>query len=183
MSVSSRIVDPSFPSFSICSERAEHAVGIEQLYDRCFGPGRYAKTAERLREGNQSLIDMCKVAVDDDGIVVGAVRLWPLQVGQTGRAVFVGPVAVDNKYRGSRLGLILTQECLALATQAGWPMALLIGDEPYFGKLGFSSIATSDYIPPGYVPPNRLLALELEKGALEKSKGIISVPRVSIPKA
>ncbi len=179
MSASLRVLDPSSPSYTIALEQAEHSVGIEALYDRCFGFGRFAKTAERLREGNQLLSDMSLVAVDANENVVAAVRLWPLQVGDAGRAVFVGPVAVDSLYRGSSLGLILTQQCVDLAKKAGWPMAILIGDEPYFSKIGFQQVSTQAYPAPGYIPEHRLLAIELEDNAILENQGQLSVPLVA----
>ncbi len=181
MSAKFRIVDPAFPSYSILSELPAHDQSIEALYDRCFGPGRFAKTAERLRENNIAMPSLNKVAVDSKGNVIAAVRLWPLQVGETGRAVFVGPVAVDDNYRGSRLGLILTQQCMELAAQAGWPLAILIGDEEYFGKMGFVRVSTKDFPTVGYIPPHRLLAMELSPNALAQNIGALSVPRVSKP--
>ncbi|MFC7291364.1 GNAT family N-acetyltransferase [Hirschia litorea] len=181
MPIKLRIIDPAYPSYSILSELPEHAQSIEALYDRCFGPGRSAKTAERLRENNIALSQLSMVAVDSKGEVVAAVRLWPLQIGASGRAVFVGPVAVDDQYRGSRLGLILTEQCLDLAKQAGWPLAILIGNEGYFGKMGFVKISTSDYPTLGYIPPHKLLAMELKDNALVENVGALSVPRVSKP--
>ncbi|MEC7288822.1 MAG: N-acetyltransferase, partial [Pseudomonadota bacterium] len=54
-----------------------HADAIEALYDRTFGPGHFAKTAERLREGNQSRLDLTRIAVKD-GAVIGVCRMWPV---------------------------------------------------------------------------------------------------------
>jgi predicted N-acetyltransferase YhbS len=56
-----------------------------RLYDEVFGPGRFAKTAERLREGNTKIADASLVALDSDG-VTGVVRVWPVKVGDKGRA-------------------------------------------------------------------------------------------------
>ena len=90
----------------------QHAEAIEALYDRTFGPGHFAKTAERLREGNQSRPDLTRVAVSD-GVVIGVCRIWPIVVGEPRiPAVFVGPVAVDPGFQGQRLGLSVTGEAL-----------------------------------------------------------------------
>ncbi len=181
MSLSLRVIDPNFPSYTITAEKNDHASGNEALYDRCFGYGRFAKTAERLREGNVLLKKLSLVAIDSEGLVIAAVRLWPLQIGETGQAVFVGPVAVDNQYRGSGLGLQMTNQCMELAKQDGWPLAILIGDAGYFSKIGFKRISTDQYPAPGYVPPQRLLALDLKDHALSKIEGPLSVPRAAKP--
>ena len=39
----------------IDAERPEDFDAVEALIDAAFGPGRYAKSAERLREGNHQL--------------------------------------------------------------------------------------------------------------------------------
>ena len=44
--------------FSILPETPDDAVAIERLHERTFGPGRYAKSAYRLREGADHLPDL-----------------------------------------------------------------------------------------------------------------------------
>ena len=46
---------------------AVHAAAIETLFDATFGPGHFAKTAERLREFSRSLPEISRVAVLDRG--------------------------------------------------------------------------------------------------------------------
>ena len=114
-----------------------HAKAIESLFDATFGPGHFAKTAERLREFSASLPMISRVAVLD-GEVIGVCRVWPLRVGEAGaRALFYGPVAVAPSHRGSRLGLSVTGEALEAGEKAGWPAAILIGAPAYFGEIGF----------------------------------------------
>ena len=56
---------------------SQDADAIEALYDRTFGPGHFAKTAERLREGNASLPDITRVAVEDGRLIgVGIVDVF-----------------------------------------------------------------------------------------------------------
>ena len=38
-------------SLTILPETSDDAVAIDRLHERTFGPGRYAKTAYRIREG------------------------------------------------------------------------------------------------------------------------------------
>jgi predicted N-acetyltransferase YhbS len=38
-------------ALTILPETADDAVAIERLHERTFGPGRYARTAYRIREG------------------------------------------------------------------------------------------------------------------------------------
>ena len=151
-----------------------HAEAIEALYDRTFGPGHFAKTAERLREGTQSLPELSRVAVKD-GSVIAVTRLWPLVVGEAAhRAVFVGPVAVDPSFQGQRLGLTVTGEALEAATQAGWPAAVLIGAPRYFSEIGFEVVGKRLSFP-GPQDPERVMVRDLA-GDAHVLEGGIRVP-------
>lgn len=162
-------------ALSIHPDAAEHDAEAEILFDRAFGPGRFAKTAERLREGNHCLRSLSRLAFLD-GRLVAAVKLWPLLVGGAPDVVFVGPVAVDKAHRGAELGLKLTDLCLEAAAAEGWKAALLVGDAPYFGRVGFNRVSVDEFVLPGYVAPHRLLARQLAPGALAGYGGAVSVP-------
>ena len=140
---------------------ALHADAIEALYDRTFGPGHFAKTAERLREGNASLPDITRVAVSDDE-VIGVCRVWPIFVGDARvPALFIGPVAVSPDFQGQRLGLTITGEALEAATKAGWGAAIIIGSTRYFGELGFETVASDRFVFPGPQDMSRVMVRDL----------------------
>lgn len=142
-----------------------HAAAIEALYDRTFGPGHFAKTAERLREGNASRPDLTRIAVSD-GAVIGVCRIWPIVVG-AGKvpAVFVGPVAVEPGFQGQRLGLTVTGEALEAATKAGCGAAVIIGAPQYFGELGFEVVAPDRFTFPGPQDMARVMVRDLAGSA------------------
>jgi predicted N-acetyltransferase YhbS len=50
---------------------------------------------------------------------------------------------------------------------------VLVGDEPYYGKLGFKMIPKGKAKMPGPVDPARLLVCELTKGASKRLSGLI----------
>ncbi|MCH9752142.1 MAG: N-acetyltransferase [Alphaproteobacteria bacterium] len=150
----------------------QHAEAIEALYDRTFGPGHFAKTAERLREGNQSRPDLTRVAVSD-GAVIGVCRIWPIVVGETRvPAVFVGPVAVDPGFQGQRLGLSVTGEALEASTKAGCRAAVIIGSPIYFGELGFTLVAPDRFNFPGPQDMSRVMVRDLSGSADDLSGAI-----------
>ena len=151
----------------------QHAAAIEALYDRTFGPGHFAKTAERLREGNASLPDITRVAVSD-GEVIGVCRVWPSFVG-VGRvpAVFIGPVAVSPDFQGQRLGLTITGEALEAATKAGWGAAIIIGSVQYFSELGFTPVAADRFVFPGPQDMSRVMVRDLA-GDADVLSGLLS---------
>lgn len=144
---------------------ALHAAEIEALYDRTFGPGHFAKTAERLREGNASLPEINRIAVSD-GKIIGVCRVWPIIVGaQSTPSVFIGPVAVDPGFQGQRLGLSITGEALEAATIAGWGAAVIIGAPIYFGELGFEQVDAARFTFPGPQDMARVMVRNLAGSA------------------
>ena len=153
---------------------ARHADAIEALYDRTFGPGHFAKTAERLREGNASVPAVSRVAVSK-GKVIGVCRVWPVRVG-TGQvsALFIGPVAVAPSFQGQRLGLTVTGEALEAATAAGWDAALIIGSPRYFGELGFVQVAPERFSFPGPQDMARVMVRDLASSA-DRLHGAVTV--------
>jgi predicted N-acetyltransferase YhbS len=108
------------------------AAAVEALVLAAFGPGRFAKTAERLRERAHVVAGF--VARDGEA-VIGSVRLWAITVGGA-PALFLGPIAVASDNRKAGLGADLVQACLDHAGETG---VLLVGDLPYFGRFGFMS--------------------------------------------
>jgi predicted N-acetyltransferase YhbS len=111
-------------------EAPADAAAVEGLVLAAFGPGRFAKTAERLRE--RARIAAGFVA-REDGRVIGSVRLWAITVGDA-PALFLGPIAVAPDSRRAGLGADLVQACVEHAGDVG---ILLVGDLPYFGRFGF----------------------------------------------
>ena len=111
-------------------EAPADAAAVEGLVLTAFGPGRFAKTAERLRE--RARIAAGFVA-REDGTVIGSVRLWAITVGGE-PALFLGPIAVSADSRRAGLGADLVQACVDHAGDVG---ILLVGDLPYFGRFGF----------------------------------------------
>ncbi|MGV8929724.1 MAG: GNAT family N-acetyltransferase [Brevundimonas sp.] len=112
------------------TEAAADAAAVEALVLGAFGPGRFAKTAERLRE--RAHIAAGFVARENDE-VIGSVRLWAITVGGE-PALFLGPIAVSTANRRAGLGADLVQACV---DHAGGTGILLVGDLPYFGRFGF----------------------------------------------
>lgn len=139
----------------------QHAEAIEDLFDRTFGPGHFAKTAERLREYSHSLPHINRVALDD-GRVVGVCRVWPLVVGPSRtKALFYGPVAVMPEYRGQLLSLRITEAALEAGKEAGWPAAILIGAPSLFGRIGFTVTPKNQLTFPGPQDQSRVMVKDL----------------------
>lgn len=162
--------------WEIRRERAEDEPRIAALTEAGFGPGRYAKSAYRLREGVHAVTDLSFVAVEN-GILRGSVRFWPIKVGGND-VLLLGPLAVDSTQRGRGIGISLMQAGIAAARDSGWRAILLVGDAPYYSRVGFVKIPPGRLRFPGPVDASRLLGLALADGALEKLSGPIRRARI-----
>jgi len=142
---------------------------IEKLDERAFGPGRYARTAYRLREGvapDLSLSFIARVGT----LLVGANRMTPILVGFT-PALLLGPLTVEPAFRSQGVGERLVKHSLDAAREAGHGLVLLVGDEDYYTRMGFSRVPHGKIVMPGPVDPDRVLYCELRAGALDAASG------------
>ena len=146
---------------------------MDALIAEAFGPGRFVKAAERLRETNRPDLALSFLAWVD-GRAVGCVRMWPVSVGGV-PAVLLGPFAVDAAYRSRGLGAALIERACAAAAEAGHGMVVLVGDGDYFRPLGFAP--APDVRMPGPVDQKRVLARALRPGAADTLAGMVT-PRV-----
>ncbi len=154
-------------------ETAADEAEVMALVDRAFGPGRYAKSAERLREGNRFLPELSMTA-RESGRLVGTVRLWPVRIGDR-PALLLGPIAVDPAARKRGLGAALTERACAAAALAGHGIVVLVGDLGFFERLGFEALAPGRLRLPGPADPGRILVKALQPGVLDDLEGEVSL--------
>ncbi len=151
------------------AERAADVPAIRGLEERAFGPGRYTRSAYRLREGNPhdpSLSFVARVST----LVVGSIRLSRIRIGDR-PALLLGPLIVDPAFHSKGIGRRLIEAATEAARAAGHAVVLLVGDEPYYGRMGFKRLPPGRVNMPGPVDPMRLLALPLIDGALDGLAG------------
>ncbi len=154
---------------TILPETADDAEAIERLHERTFGPGRYAKTAYRLREQVAHRLDLSFTARIGT-LLVGSARLSPVRIGDA-RALLLGPLTVEPAFRERGVGQALIGRALKEAADKGERLVILVGDEPYYGRCGFRRIPRGRVIMPGPVDPARVLVAELVPGAFDGVSG------------
>lgn len=161
------------PPAEICidDERRGDEPAREALLDEAFGPARFAKTSERLREGRLPAEGLALVA-KDRGALIGTLRCWRVDAG--GRpALLLGPLAVAKSHRSLGVGSRLMREALWRAAMLGHKAVLLVGDAPYYARFGFGASLTKGLALPGPVDRARFLAFEIEDGALDEAEGMV----------
>lgn len=140
---------------------------VEALYDLCFAPGREALSSYRLREGVPPVAPLCLI-LRDGGVLAAAIRHWPVRIGRKS-ALLLGPVAVHPTRQGEGLGGWLILESLDRARAEGWARVMLVGDEPYYRRFGFTRLDGVEMPPP--TNPDRVLGVALEPGAWVAVRG------------
>ncbi len=146
---------------------------IAALQALAFSPGRFARAAYRVREGAPELSPYCRVALVGDRLIA-AVRMTPITIGGRPGALLLGPLAVDPELAGRGYARRLVAEVADAARAGGEALILLVGDMTYYGRLGFARVPPGQIRLPGPVDPARLLALEIEPGALEMFRGMVA---------
>jgi predicted N-acetyltransferase YhbS len=153
------------------SEKPHDAAEIEALYQRVFGPGRFTKVSERVREIAAAAPELSFCAFAGERLM-GVVRLWRVRVGDA-PIVFLGPLAVESAERRAGIGQVLVERACEAAAEAGERVVVLVGDEAYFQRIGFSSAATADVRLPGPVDQRRVLARALVPGGDRGLGGVV----------
>jgi predicted N-acetyltransferase YhbS len=158
-------------ALTISPEAKEDADAVERLHERTFGPGRYAKTAYRLREEVAHRPDLSFTARIGT-LLVGSVWLSPIRIGET-KALLLGPLTVEPAFRERGVGQALIERALSEARNKGHRLVILVGDEPYYGKTGFKRVPPGRATMPGPVDLARLLVAELTESAFDGVSGQI----------
>jgi predicted N-acetyltransferase YhbS len=151
------------PALTFTHETPQDQPAIEALLDRAFGPGRYAKSSERVREfaAFAPELSFCAWA---GATLLGVVRLWRVRAGEV-PITFLGPLAVDPDEQSAGLGGALVKRACEAARRAGERAVLLVGDEAFFDRFGFAAAPAQVVRLPGPVDQRRVLARLFDAGA------------------
>lgn len=165
-------------TYTIDLENAGDVVARETLLDRAMGADRRKKSSEKIRHKRLPAEGLALVARDNDGHLIGTVRLWNIEAGiamdgQPIDALLLGPLAVDAAQEGKGIGGALMRAAIAEAHKRGHGAILLVGDAAYYERFGFLADKTQHLVMPGYCDRARFLALELKAGWLEGAAGMI----------
>jgi predicted N-acetyltransferase YhbS len=170
------VSEPGNQTWQVRHELAEDAEAIDALVSSAFGPGRFAKSAYRLREGVDPDSRLSFVATEN-GTLRGSVRFWPIAVGDD-PVLLLGPLAVQSDQRGRGIGIALMRRGIEAARTTDYACIILVGDEPYYSRVGFNEIASGKIGFPGPVDRARILGLALKPDVLERLSGEVRRARI-----
>ena len=152
-------------------EQPAHDPEIEHINAEAFGPGRFARAAYKIREGGPHERALSFVAIYG-GEVIASVRMTRVAAGE-GRALLLGPLAVRPAYKNLGIGRKLVRIAVEAGNKSGAAAVLLVGDEPYYGPLGFKKVPRGQLAMPRPVDLERILAVELKPGAVAALRGMV----------
>jgi predicted N-acetyltransferase YhbS len=162
----------------IAGEETGDAESIAALYERAFGPGRFARTAYRVRESHRFQYDLSRVArLNSDGTIKGTLRFTAISIGDKSGALLLGPLAVDPASVGTGIGRAMVKDGLSRACSKNYGLVVLVGDLDYYQQLGFQRTRPGQLIFPGPVDPMRILVHECRQGVLENYSGHVTAVR------
>lgn len=153
-------------------EREQDVEALNSLAARAFGPGRFARTAHRVREYARVVEELSQTAWAGDELA-GSIRFCAIRIGARTDALLLGPLMVDAGWAGKGCGRALIEKGLELARARGFALVLLVGDLPYYERFGFRRVPPGQIVMPGPVDPLRLLGVELSPGALKNFEGTV----------
>jgi len=145
---------------TISPEKPEEFDAVEALAAEAFGPGRFARTAFRLRENVPHEVDLSFI-LKDKGQLAGSVRLTKIMIGED-QALLLGPLVVAPVYKNSGVGRKLMEVSVNTARDKGHGGILLVGDLPYYQQFGFEVVKHGAILMPGPVNAQRLLICKLQ---------------------
>ena len=133
---------------TIRPERRGEEAAIHALNDAAFGNvDDESAIVDRLRGTDRWVDGGSLVAVDGDAdgsapdAIVGHLLIsegdLELETGGTRRVWMVGPVAVVPARQGQGIGGQLVRAAIALGTERGQPLLILLGHADYYPRFGF----------------------------------------------
>ena len=150
---------------------------VEALLDLAFGCDRFEKAAYLLRDGIEPLSRLSFVMREGNELIA-TLRFWPIKIEQHS-ALLLGPIAIRPDLQGLGYGISLMKHGLSKAKMAGHERVVLVGDEPYYKRVGFSRSLAQKISMTGQVDEDRLLALALKDGGFDNVKGLIQKDNAS----
>jgi predicted N-acetyltransferase YhbS len=168
---------------------ADDLAAVAALHAEAFGPGRFSRTAYRIREGAANLSLHCHVATRA-GELVGAVTMTEIAVGTSPAAPgastghwLLGPLAVRSGDTNNGLGQQLIAAALQSVTDLATPAAtvILVGDLAYYSRFKFEAVPRGQLALPGPVDPARLLIWRGPDSTREIPSGLVQSAQTSAP--
>jgi len=146
---------------------------VDELQAIAFGPGRFARTAFRVRE-RFPIDPSLSLIAEVEGTPCGSVWMTPISIGGVD-GYMLGPLATHPNFRKRGAGKLLAREVSRRALERGeGSFIILVGDFDYYGPLGYVQMPEGNVIWPGPVDPKRVLLHSMDPTLAVRLKGPIA---------
>lgn len=164
--------------------REEHSIDFDNIYlliktafqTAPFSDGDEQDYAVRLRNSKEYVPEFALVAVEDEKLI-GHIMLTKTYMAMQENLVqclLLSPLCVAQEHRKKGIGASLITEAVKRAKKTGHKAIFLCGDQAYYGRFGFRSVANYQISYKMSILPEHVLVLELEKGWLKDIKGEVN---------
>jgi len=127
-------------TIEVRAERPGEAAAVRAINDTAFGTTHEGQIVDDIRGTERWIEGGSLVAVDGDELV-GHLLIsegdLDLETGGIRRVWMIGPVAVVPSRQQQGIGGALVRAAIALATERGEPLLILLGHATYYPRFGF----------------------------------------------
>jgi putative acetyltransferase len=159
-------------SLSIRVEQLGDEPGIREVNEQAFDGPLEARLVDALRGTPDSL---SLVATIDDR-VVGHILFTPVTIDPPVdhcRIAGLAPMAVRPGHQRSGVGGQLIRAGLDACRRSGYAAVVVLGHPEYYPRFGFAPAHTFGVRCEFPSPPEAFMAMELERGALSRVRGLV----------
>ncbi len=163
-------------SLTIRPETPSDYPAVTEVNDLAFGQPAEGKLVENMRK-NPKFIHELSLVAEVDGKIAGHILFFPVVIksgnGKGKETISLTPIAVLPEFQKQGIGGELIKEGLKACKQLGYDSAIVLGHPEYYPEFGFKQANTWGIKDPFGVPAEAFMALELKKGALENTGGVV----------
>ena len=129
---------------------------IENLLNKTFGPGRYARSVYRLRE-NKPYLDDYSYVYSSNGRTLASISFCETLINNSYTGLLLGPLAVEPNQVGKGYGKNLVKYSLdKISINSQIYFIIVVGEYDYYKEFGFNKL-DNHFVFYGPVNKNRVL--------------------------
>lgn len=151
---------------------------IIRVNDRAFGRKAEGKLVNTLRNTDNYISELSIIA-ENEGQVIGHILFYPVQIhngDDRHTSLELAPMSVLPEFQKKSIGKLLVIYALQVAKDLGHKSVMVLGHPSYYPRFGFETASKWKIKSPFPAPDEAFMAIELERGSLDKVSGTVEFP-------